>query len=98
MIVGISIFELHLPGSRSLKDKRRVIKSLLDRLYQRYRISIAETDFHDLHQRAEIAMAAVTAGGESEMEKLMDAVRNLVESEPEAYLTRWDPQILEGEQ
>jgi uncharacterized protein YlxP (DUF503 family) len=97
MIVGISIFELHLPGSRSLKDKRRVVKSLIERVHQRYRLSIAETDFHDLHQRAEIAVAAVTAGGESEMQKLMDEVRNLVESEPEAYLTRWEPQILEGE-
>ena len=96
MIVGISVFELHLPASRSLKDKRRVVKSLIEKLYQRYRVSIAETDFHDLHQRAEIAVAAVAAGGESEMEKLMDELRNLVESEPEAYLTRWEPQILEG--
>ena len=96
MIVGISIFELHLPSSRSLKDKRRVVKSLIDRVHQRYRVSIAETDFHDLHQRAEIAVAAVTAGGESEMERMMDEVRNLVESEPEVFLTRWEPQMLEG--
>jgi uncharacterized protein YlxP (DUF503 family) len=97
MIVGISVFELHLPASRSLKDKRRVVKSLIDRVHQRYRVSIAETDFHDLHQRAEIAMAVVVSGGESEMDKMMEEVRNIVESDPEVYLTRWDPQILEGE-
>jgi uncharacterized protein len=96
MIVGISVFELHLPASRSLKDKRRVVKSLIDRVHQRYRVSIAETDFHDLHQRAEIAMAVVAAGGESEMDKMMEQVRDVVESDPEVYLTRWDPQILEG--
>ena len=95
MIVGISVFELHLPASRSLKDKRRVVKSLIEKLHQRYRVSIAETDFHDLHQRAEVALAAVVAGGESEMEHLMEEVRNLVESDPEVYLTRWDPQLLE---
>jgi uncharacterized protein len=95
MIVGISVFELHLPASRSLKDKRRVVKSLIEKLHQRYRVSIAETDFHDLHQRAEIALAAVVAGGENEMERLMEEVRNLVESDPEVYLTRWDPQLLE---
>jgi uncharacterized protein YlxP (DUF503 family) len=95
MIVGISVFELHLPASRSLKDKRRVVKSLIERLHQRYRVSIAETDLHDLHQRAEIALAAVVAGGESEMDHLMEEVRNLVESDPEVYLTRWDPQLLE---
>ena len=97
MIVGIAIFELHLPSSRSLKDKRRVVKSLIERVHQRFRVSIAETDFHDLHQRAEIAMAVVVSGGESEMEKLMEEVRNIVESDPEVYLTRWDPQLLEGE-
>ena len=96
MIVGISVFELHLPVSRSLKDKRRVVKSLIDRVHQRYRVSIAETDFHDLHQRAEIAVAVVAAGGEMEMDRMMEEVRNLVESDPEVYLTRWDPQILEG--
>ena len=96
MIVGISIFELHLPSSRSLKDKRRVVKSLIDRVHQRYRVSIAETDLHDLHQRAEIAVAVVAAGGEMEMDRMMEEMRNLVESDPEVYLTRWDPQILEG--
>jgi uncharacterized protein YlxP (DUF503 family) len=97
MIIGISVFELHLPASRSLKDKRRVVKSLIERVHQRYRVSIAETDFHDLHQRAEIAMAVVAAGGESEMDKMMEQVREMVESDPEIYLTRWDPQVLEGE-
>jgi len=95
MIVGISSFELHLPSSRSLKDKRRVVKSLVDRIHQRYRVSVAETDFHDLHQRAEISLAVVT-NSEGEMDKLMEEIHSLVDREPEAYLTRWDPQILEG--
>ena len=95
MTVGVSSFELHLHSSRSLKDKRRIVESLVDRIHQRFRVSIAETDFHDLHQRAEISMAVVT-NGESEMEMLMEEVRNLVEAVPELYLTRWDPQILEG--
>lgn len=95
MIVGISSFELHLPASRSLKDKRRVVKSLVDKIHQRFRVSVAETDFHDLHQRAEISLAVVT-NGEAEMDNLMEEIRGLVESQPEAFLTRWDPQILEG--
>jgi uncharacterized protein YlxP (DUF503 family) len=95
MTVGISIFELHLHSSRSLKDKRRVVKSLVDRIHQRFRVSVAETDFQDLHQRAEISVAAVVAGNENEMEHLMAEIRNLVDGEPEAFLTRWEPQILE---
>lgn len=96
MIIGISVFELHLHASRSLKDKRRVVKSLIERVHHRFRVSIAETDFHDLHQRAEIAMAVVVAGGEGELDRMMEEVRGIVESDPEVYLTRWDPQILEG--
>jgi hypothetical protein len=95
MIVGISSFELHLPASRSLKDKRRVVKSMVERIHQKFRVSVAETDFHDLLQRAEISLAIVT-NGEAEMENLMEEIHRLVESEPEAFLTRWDPQILEG--
>ena len=38
----------------------------------------------------------MTAGGESEMDRLMEELRNQVESDPEVYLTRWDPQLLEG--
>jgi uncharacterized protein YlxP (DUF503 family) len=95
MIVGISSFELHLPSSRSLKDKRRIVKSLVDRIHQRFRVSVAETGFHDLHQRAEISLAIVT-NSEGEMENLMAEIRSLVDREPEAFLTHWDPQILEG--
>jgi uncharacterized protein YlxP (DUF503 family) len=96
MIVGVVSFELHLPESRSLKDKRRVIKSLIERVFQRYRVSIAETRFHDLHQRAEITIAVVTLK-EADMEKLFEHIRDLVESLPEASLTRWEPQVLESE-
>jgi uncharacterized protein len=94
MIVGISSFELHLPSCRSLKEKRKVVKSIVDRIHQRYRISVAETGFHDLHQRAEISLAAV-ATGEAEMERMLEEVHNLVDTVPEAFLTRWEPQLLE---
>jgi uncharacterized protein len=94
MIVGVVSFELHLPDSRSLKDKRRVVKSLIERMHQRYRISVAETAFHDLHQRAEISLAAVTVR-EADAERLLENLREMVESQPEIWLTRWDPQVLE---
>jgi uncharacterized protein len=94
MIVSVVIFELHMPESRSLKDKRRIIKSLVERVFQRYRVSIAETRFHDLHQRAEISIAVVTVK-EAEMNKLIEHIRDLVESIPEIYLTSWEPQVLE---
>ena len=95
MVVGISVFELHVPASRGLKEKRKVIKSLMDRIHQRFRVSIAETDYHDLHQRSEISLAAV-AQNENEGNFLMGSIRELVEAQPDAVLLDWDPQILEG--
>ncbi len=95
MVVAISVFELHIPAGRSLKDKRRVVKSLKERIHHRYRVSIAETDHHDLHQRAEIAVAAVHSS-RAEMEKMMDEIHDLLDQVPDAMLIGWEPQYLEG--
>ena len=95
MVVAISVFELHLPRCRSLKEKRRVVKSLVERLYRRHRVSVAETDFHDLHQRAEIGIASVGAS-RHRLERQMDAIRRLVDEQQEAMLLGWEPQYLEA--
>lgn len=95
MFVVVSVFELHIPEGRSLKQKRKVVKSLVERIHARYRVSVAETDHHDLHQRAEIAVAAVHRS-EPELSQLMDRIRDLVDGVPEAVLLSWDPQFLEA--
>jgi uncharacterized protein YlxP (DUF503 family) len=94
MIVGIAVLELHLPAARSLKEKRQVVKSLVDRMYARYRVSVAETAFHDLRQRAEIGIAAV-GRSEREVSELFADLRRLADSEPEALVVQWQPQFLE---
>lgn len=96
MVVGISVFELHLPACRSLKGKRKVVKGLVDRIHHRFRVSIAETGHHDLHQRSEIAIAIVSQS-EYELDRIMDEIRAVIDAtEPEAFLTRWEPQTLES--
>ncbi len=96
MVVAVSVFELHIPAGRSLKEKRRVIKSLTERLHQRYRVSVAETDYHDLHQRAQIAVAAVHRS-RHEMERLLSGIREHVEEVPGAMLTSWEPYYVEDQ-
>lgn len=95
MVVGISRCELHLPEARSLKDKRRVVKSLVERIHSRFRVSVAETGFHDLHQRAEIGIAIV-GSDEREIEGLLDQIRAIFDGEPEAWVTSWEPETLEA--
>lgn len=58
--MGVMVWELHLPACQSLKDKRAVIKSLKDRLHNRFNVSAAETAHHDLWQRAELTAAVVS--------------------------------------
>ncbi len=58
--MGLIVWELHLPASQSLKDKRAVVKSLKDRLHNRFNVSVAETAHHDLWQRAELTASVVS--------------------------------------
>jgi uncharacterized protein YlxP (DUF503 family) len=94
MVVGFVALELHLPSARSLKEKRRVVRSLVERLHQRHRVSVAETAHHDLLQRAEIGVAAVGTDA-GQVEHLFDELRAVADAEVEAVVTRWDLQLLE---
>lgn len=95
MVVGISVFELHLPGSRSLKEKRRVIKSLIDRIAGRYRVSIYESGHQELRQRSEVALALIAAS-DREARRMLESIRGLIDDESECELTIWEPQFLEA--
>jgi len=95
--VGVVSLELHVPGARSLKDKRRAVRSLIERMHRRFRVSVAETGYHDLHQRAEVSLAVVAADG-GELERLLDGLRGLAEETPDAVLLRWQPRLLGEEE
>ena len=85
MIVGVARWELALAGCQSLKDKRRIVRSLKDRLHERCRVSAAEVDHHDLWQRAAIA-AAVVSPDRRHAEEVLTSCDRLVEHEPLAHI------------
>ncbi|HVS12751.1 MAG TPA: DUF503 domain-containing protein [Thermoanaerobaculia bacterium] len=93
-LVAISYFELHIPHARSLKDKRKIVKSLIDRVHRRFRVSIAETDHHELHQRAGLTLASV-GRSDHELERQLAALREAIELDPEAVLSHWQPDIVD---
>ncbi|MEM7048058.1 MAG: DUF503 domain-containing protein [Acidobacteriota bacterium] len=93
--IAVVSFELHLPGARSLKEKRRTVRSLVDRIHARCRVSVAETGFQELHQRSEISVAAVTSDA-LDLERKLDDVRRLAEDSAEALLLRWEPRWIDG--
>ena len=93
MPVSIVTVELHIPEARSLKDKRRTVKSLRDKIHARYRVSIAETRYHDLRQRSEMVIATVAPDMEH-LQDLVGSIRDLFEQRFDLILTRWDEQIV----
>lgn len=93
MIVGVTRWELFLPGCHSLKDKRRIVKSLKDRLHARFHVAAAEVDHLELWQRAAIA-AAVVAADPRHCEEVLTACDRLVQSEAEALVTTSETRFL----
>ena len=75
-------FELHLPGCRSLKEKRRRIRPILDGARVRYRVAAAETGYQDQWQRSTLGFAAVSSSP-SHLAEVVDDVERFVWSHPE---------------
>jgi uncharacterized protein YlxP (DUF503 family) len=89
-------FDLHVPESRSLKAKRAAVRPIVDGLRHRYHLSVAEVDYHDLWQRAAIAVAVV-AESNRHLEEVLDTVERFVRSSTdvevlEAATTYLDPE------
>ena len=63
MVVGILQFELLIHDAQSLKDKRRVVSSLKDRLHREHQVSVAEVALHDNMSVARLGLALVGVDG-----------------------------------
>ncbi|MGO9196372.1 MAG: DUF503 domain-containing protein [Acidimicrobiales bacterium] len=80
-MIGALEIELHFPAARSLKEKRSLLRPIIDTSRSRYRVAIAEIGHQDLHQRALLEVAAVAAAAHVITAEL-DAVERLVWSSP----------------
>ena len=72
-------FVIEIPGLVSIKEKRRIIKSLKDRLFQKYKLSVAEVDLQDSLRFAHMGAAIVSNSkthGESVLHKALTFVIN----------------------
>src|SRR5262249_26911655 len=85
MHVGVMRLILEIPGARSLKDKRQVVRSFKERVKSRLSISIAEIGNLDKLQRATFGVAVVS--GEAQVcEELLEQVVGMASSLPNALL------------
>ena len=75
MVIGLLRVQIHYPESGSLKSKRRILKSLTDRIRKRFNVSLAEVEYQDLWQRSVLAVVTVNTDkkhADSALSKILD--------------------------
>ena len=78
MVIGVLQVELAIDGAQSLKDKRRVVTSLKDRLHREHQVSVAEVDYQD---EPRLAVLGITMASNSvshcqrTLDKLVEKIR-----------------------
>ncbi len=93
MVIGVRTIELHIPGCRSLKEKRFVVKSLRDKLRSRFNLAVAEVDHLDLWQRSTIAIVSVNQSG-AYLNGLLDKATSLIEQERRVVILNVETEFL----
>jgi len=75
----------NIPGASSLKDKRQVCRSLIEKVRKRYNISISEIEAQDVHQTLIIGIAVVS-GEKTHAQNSINEIIRFMENNPDAEL------------
>ncbi|MCF8009507.1 MAG: DUF503 domain-containing protein [Halanaerobiales bacterium] len=89
MFVAVIKIELQIPMARSLKDKRSIIKSMIEKSKNKFNIAVAEVDDKDLWKNSTIGIVTV-ADNKYYLDKVVNKVINFVENFPEVYLYNFE--------
>ncbi|MBS3811827.1 MAG: DUF503 domain-containing protein [Halanaerobiales bacterium] len=89
MLVAVITIDLQIPMAQSLKDKRRIIKSLTDKCKNRFNIAVAEVDNKDLWKNAKLGLVTI-AGDGWYLERVINKIIKYIESFPEINLYNYD--------
>ncbi|MCM8785894.1 MAG: DUF503 domain-containing protein [Candidatus Omnitrophica bacterium] len=85
MFVGTLKFDIIIPSSTSLKDKRRVIQSLQNKIKSKFNVSIAEVDYQDKWQRAVIGLCFVNSE-KKEIESICEKIKEIIFDNGELFI------------
>ncbi|HVL99788.1 MAG TPA: DUF503 domain-containing protein [Egibacteraceae bacterium] len=96
MFAALVTLELHVPASGSLKAKRGVVKSVVARLRNDLKVSVAEVGHQDLWQRATLGVA-IAAGSEVGARKVAQQVEQLVSRELRVEIIGVDVEVVAPE-
>ena len=93
MFIGCLQVELLIPDSASLKEKRMVLKSIKQRLSNKFNISVAEVDHQDLWQRATLGIAMVS-NENRHITQAMDKILNFIDEQDQSQVVDHQIEIL----
>ena len=85
-VVGTLRIAFSIPEANSLKDKRSVLKSMLDGMRSRFNVSAAEIEENDTWRRAVIGIACVS-NSRTFSDQVLNKVVDWIESNPRVYIT-----------
>ena len=94
MNIGVCKIQLRLPENLSLKGKRGVLKSITARIRNKFNVSVAEVDDHDLWQLATIGICCVSNNGRYTNEVLSKVVGFIEGSWFEVEILNYEIEIL----
>lgn len=94
MNVGVCRISLRLPENLSLKGKRRVLKSIITRVRNKFNVSIAEVDDHELWQLATLGVCCVSNDKRYTNEVLSKVVDSIANGRFEVEILNYEIEIL----
>jgi len=93
MVIGVLQLRIMIRDAQSLKDKRRIVKSLRDRIRNRFNVSVSEVDSLDQRQQATLGVALAT-NDRVFADQVLAKVVDLVRATPGASLVDYETEIL----
>ncbi len=93
MFVGVLTVELFLGEAHSLKEKRRVLKSVIDRIKTRFNVSVAEVGEQDVWQRSTLGISMISNEC-AHVHKVFNAVVKFIEAQGTLVITDYQIQLL----
>lgn len=94
MILGVGELTIHIPESHSLKEKRRVVRSIIQRARARFDVAIAEVDDQQLWQVATIGIVSVSNSGQHADEVLQRVITFVDQNLQAGYVTDVHTEIM----
>lgn len=93
MVIAYAVYDLHLPGSRGLKEKRMILRSLKSRIRGQFEVSVAEVEGQDLLQRSQLAVAAV-GPDQAPLDAVLQRILSFVESNLDGEILGYENEFL----